>query len=118
MNRLLLTVAAVLMISTAIASPSPKGPPPKPAEDDLVCEKTADITPIMEKNGFFHLLNMTNKNDVVETVWINATSVIVTAQSKDMSCVIAMMKDVVFNSNTIAGLNEAYMKQAKKQKDI
>ena len=43
---------------------------------------------------------------------------VITAQEKEDSCVVAMMKDVVYNPNTIEGLLKAYQKTQGKQKDI
>jgi hypothetical protein len=61
---------------------------------------------------------MTNDNDVVETIWIAGTAVIITAQTGDNSCILASMKDVIYNPDTLKGLVNAYEKQTGKQKDI
>ena len=87
-------------------------------EEKSVCIKTSDLTKVMNEKNFFHLLNMENKNDVVETIWVGGTDVVITAQEKDTSCLIAMMKNVVYNPDTIEGLLKAYQNQQKKQKDI
>lgn len=87
-------------------------------EQKLVCEKTDGLTKKMNDKGFYHLLNMTNDNDVVETIWIAGTSVIITAQTGDSSCILASMKDVIYNPDTLKGLVNAYEKQTGKQKDI
>ena len=87
-------------------------------EEKLVCEKTDDVTKKMNDKGFYHLLNMTNDNDVVETIWIAGTAVIITAQTGDSSCILASMKDVIYNPDTLKGLVNAYEKQTGKQKDI
>lgn len=87
-------------------------------EEKLVCEKTDGLTKKMNDNGFYHLLNMTNDNDVIETIWIAGTAVIITAQTGDSSCILASMKDVIYNPDTLKGLVNAYEKQTGKQKDI
>jgi hypothetical protein len=87
-------------------------------EEKLVCEKTDGLVTKMNEKGFYHLLNMTNDNDVVETIWIAGTSIIITAQTGDNSCILASMKDVVYNPDTLKGLVNAYEKQTGKQKDI
>lgn len=87
-------------------------------EDKLVCTKIDEVTKIMNDKKFFHLLNMTNKNGVTETIWVGGTDIVITAQDKESSCVIAMMKDVVYDPDTLQGLVKAYEIQQKKQKDI
>lgn len=117
-----LTTTAMLLALTvsAHASPSNQKPTNKSSDDDPICGKIEEVSKMMDKNNLFSLLNMTNKNGVVETVWVNSTAVVITAQvkDKDTSCVIAIMKDVIFNPDTIGGINKVYEEQKKKQKDI
>jgi|694.fasta_scaffold105579_6 hypothetical protein len=90
-----------------------------PAKNEkLVCEKTEDVAKKMNEKGFFHLLNMTNDSKVVETIWISGTSIAITAQTDDKSCLLAMMNDVTYNPDTLQALVSAYEKQKGKQKDI
>lgn len=109
--RYLIPLFILASLSTALADNKPK-------EDKLVCTKTADLTKIMNDKSFYHLLNMNNKNDVTETIWVSGTDIVITAQEKDTSCVIAMMNGVVYNPDTLEGLVKAYEIQSKKQKDI
>ena len=88
------------------------------AQENMVCVKTSELAKIMEQKGLFSLMNMTNDNGVVETVWITGQSVMITAQNKEDSCMLAMMKDVVYNPDTLQGLVKAFESQQKKQKDI
>ena len=99
------------------ADAAPTKEEPK-TEEKLVCEKTDGLSKKMNDKGFYHLLNMTNDNDVVETIWISGTAVVITAQTGDNSCILASMKDVIYNPDTLKGLVNAYEKQTGKQKDI
>ena len=87
-------------------------------EQKIVCEKTDGLAKKMNDRGFYHLLNMTNENNVVETIWVSGTAVVITAQTDDSSCILASMKDVIYNPDTLKGLVNAYEKQIGKQKDI
>ena len=86
--------------------------------EKIVCEKTESLTKTMNGKGFYHLLNMTNDSKVVETIWISGTSIAITAQTDDSSCLLAMMNDVTYNPDTLQALVGAYEKQKGKQKDI
>ena len=85
------------------------------SQENMVCVKTSELAKIMEQKGLFSLMNMTNDNGVVETVWITGQSVMITAQNKEDSCMLAMMKDVVYNPDTLQGLVKAFESQQKKQ---
>lgn len=87
-------------------------------KDELVCVKTENLAKFMEQKGMTTLLNMTNDNGVVETVWVAGQAVVITAQNKDNSCILALMKDVIYNPNTLQDLVKVYEIQQKKQKDI
>lgn len=108
--RYLIPLFLIASLSTASATES--------KDEKLVCTKTSEVTKIMNDKNFFHLLNMENKNDVTETIWVGGTDIVITAQEKDNSCIIAMMKNVVYNPDTLQGLIKAYENQTKKQKDI
>ena len=116
MNKYIMGVLIALGASFAIAAEAPKEAPKK--EEKNVCVKTEDIQKVMNDKGYFTLLNMTNKNKVIETVWIAGTTVVITAQDDKDSCVLAMLDDVVYNPDTLQGLLKAYESQQKKQKDI
>lgn len=106
-----------LLILATLSSAS-ADTPTKEKEDKLVCAKISDVTKIMNDKQFYHLLNMNNKNGVTETIWVGGTDIVITAQDKESSCVIAMMKEVVYDPDTLQGLVKAYEIQQKKQKDI
>lgn len=91
----------------------------KAAEEKLVCVSNAELDKTMKEKGFGVLLTMTNDNNVVETVWISGQSITVTAavDKQDISCLLAVMKDVTYNPTVIEQIVEIYKKQTK-QKDI
>jgi hypothetical protein len=62
---------------------------------------------------------MTNSDNVVETLWVGGTTVIITAAvpKQDYSCLLATLSNVVYAPYTIEGIWENYKKQTK-QKDI
>lgn len=91
---------------------------PKQTEEKLVCDKKESVIKTFEENKFFSLLNMTNKEKVVETIWVNGTSIAITAASGDTVCLLAMMDNVVYNSDTITGLYKVFEQQLNKEKGI
>jgi hypothetical protein len=92
---------------------------PKTEQDKLVCVTNAELDKTMKEKGYGVLLNMTNDNGIVETVWIGGQSIMITAavEKQDTSCLLASMKDVTYNPNAIEQIYEIYKKQTK-QKDI
>ena len=91
----------------------------KAAEEKLGCVSNAELDKTMKEKGFGVLLTMTNDNNVVETVWISGQSITITAavDKQDISCLLAVMKDVTYNPTVIEQIVEIYKKQTK-QKDI
>jgi hypothetical protein len=87
--------------------------------EKLVCVTNAELDKQMKEKGYGVLLNMTNDNGVVETVWVSGQSITITAavEKQDTSCLLAVMKDVTYNPNAIEQIYEIYKKQTK-QKDI
>jgi hypothetical protein len=87
--------------------------------EKLVCVSNAELDKTMKEKGYGVLLNMTNDNGVVETVWVSGQSITITAavEKQDTSCLLAVMKDVTYNPNAIEQIYEIYKKQTK-QKDI
>ena len=71
------------------------------------------------EKGYDILLNMTNENGVVESVWAAGQSIVITAAvpNEPKSCVLANMSKVTFNPKAIEEVWETYKKQTK-QKDI
>lgn len=91
----------------------------KESPEKLVCVSNAELDKTMKEKGYGVLLNMTNDNGVVETVWVSGQSITITAavEKQDTSCLLAVMKDVTYNPNAIEQIYEIYKKQTK-QKDI
>ena len=87
-------------------------------QEQLVCDKKDNIVKVFEDNKFFPLLNMTNKEKVVETIWISGAAIAITAANGDTVCMLAMMDDVVYNSDTITGLYKVFEAQLNKEKGI
>lgn len=102
--------------SASLGAPTKKDEPK--TDNKIVCEKTESAIKMMNEKGFFHLLNMTNKDGVVENIWISGQDIVITAQTEDNTCMLAFMKDVTYNPDTLQGLVKAYEMQKGKQKDI
>lgn len=93
---------------------------PAKQEEKLVCDKKEAVIKSFGDAKFFPLLNMTNKEKVVETIWISGTSIALTASvpNDDTICLLAMMSDVVYNSDTVEGLYKVFEAQLNKEKGI
>lgn len=102
--------------SASLGAPTKKDEPV--TGEKIVCEKTESVVKLMNEKGFYHLLNMTNKDNVVENIWISGQDIVITAQTEDSTCMLAFMKDVTYNPDTLQGLVKAYEMQKGKQKDI
>lgn len=102
--------------SASLGAPTKKDEPV--TGEKIVCEKTESVVKMMNDKNFFHLLNMTNKDGVVENIWISGQDIVITAQTEDSTCMLAFMKDVTYNPDTLQGLVKAYEMQKGKQKDI
>lgn len=115
MKKLLATTLVVCFASFAMAKEQPKKTEPEP-----VCGSKAAMNMAMDKQGFYDLLDMTNKEGVVETIWIGSNrEIIITATIPDVdkSCLLASMTNVIYNSETVDALFKA-MEKATKQKEI
>ena len=88
-------------------------------KDEMICLTNAELDKMLSEKGYDILLNMTNPDSVVESVWTAGQSVIITAAvpNEKKSCLLAVMKDVTFNPKAIEEVWETYKKQTK-QKDI
>ncbi len=93
---------------------------PKPAEEKLVCDKKEAVAKTFEDKKFFSLLSMTNKEKVVETIWISGSTIAITAAAPntDTVCLLAMMDEVIYNSDTVEGLFKVFESQRNKEKGI
>ena len=96
-----------------------KEAPKKEENTDIVCVTNAELDKMMVEKGYDILLNMTNENGVVESVWTTGQSIVITAAvpNEKKSCLLANMKDVTYNPKAIEEVWETYKKQTK-QKDI
>jgi len=114
MKKLLLIASALIFSFTAFAKA------PAKQEDKLVCDKKENVIKIFGDAKFFPLLNMTNKEKVVETIWISGGNIALTATvpNEDTVCLLAMMTDVVYNSDTVEGLYKVFEAQLNKEKGI
>jgi len=114
--KYVMIILAGLFLTSAYAKERMDG---KESAEKLVCVTNAELDKQMKEKGYGVLLNMTNDNGVVETVWIGGQSIMITAavEKQDTSCLLAAMKDVTYNPNAIEQIYEIYKKQTK-QKDI
>jgi len=87
--------------------------------EKLVCVGNAELDKMMVEKGYDILLNMTNEDGVVESVWTSGQSIVITAAvpKEQTSCLLANMKNVTYNPKAIEEVWETYKKQTK-QKDI
>lgn len=87
--------------------------------EKLVCVGNAELDKMMVEKGYDILLNMTNEEGVVESVWTSGQSIVITAAvpKEQTSCLLANMKNVTYNPKAIEEVWETYKKQTK-QKDI
>jgi len=112
------------LLGCLLALPLPlshaKEAPKQQQQEKLVCDKKENIVKTFEDKKFFALLNMTNKEQVVETIWISGATIAITATvpKEDQVCLLAMMTDVVYNSDTIEGLHKVFEAQLNKEKGI
>ena len=114
MKRIIVITLSLLAVGFAHAKEAPA------KAEKLVCDKKENIVKTFEDKKFFPLLNMTNKENVVETIWISGATIAITAAvpKEDQVCLLAMMSDVVYNSDTIQGLNKVFEQQLNKEKGI
>lgn len=117
MNKYMLGILLALGVSFAIAAEAPKKEEPK--KDEMICVSNTELDKIMTEKGYDILLNMTNPEGVVESVWTAGQSIIITAAvpNEQKSCLLANMSKVTFNPKAIEEVWETYKKQTK-QRDI
>lgn len=88
-------------------------------EEKLLCVTNEEMDKIMVDKGYDILLNMTNSDGVVESIWTGGQSIVITAAvpNEPKSCLLATMTKVTYNPKAIEEVWETYKKQTK-QKDI
>jgi hypothetical protein len=116
MNKIaLLILTGFLASNFANAKETPK----TSANKQIVCLTNTELDKIMTDKGYDILLNMTNNDGVVESVWYGGKSIVITASvpNEKKSCLLATMSDVTYNPKAVEEIWETYKKQTK-QKDI
>ena len=90
-----------------------------PKKPEMTCVSNAELDKIMTEKNYDVLLQMTNSEGVVETVWAGGRFIAITAgvPNQDKSCLLAQMTNVTYNPKAIEETWETYKKQTK-QKDI
>ena len=90
-----------------------------PKKEEMTCLGNAELDKLMTDKNYDILLQMTNLEGVVETIWAGGRSIVITAgvPNQDKSCLLAQMTNVTYNPKAIEETWETYKKQTK-QKDI
>ena len=90
-----------------------------PEKMDITCVSNTELDKTMTDKGYDILLNMTNNDGVVESMWYAGKSIVITAAvpNEKKSCLLAVMNNVTYNPKAIEEVWETYKKQTK-QKDI
>lgn len=92
---------------------------PKKEEEKMICVTNEELDKIMVSKNYDILLNMTNADGVVESVWTGGQTIVITAAvpNEPKSCLLATLTKVTYNPKAIEEVWETYKKQTK-QKDI
>lgn len=93
--------------------------PKKDENEKMICLTNADLDKTMTEKGYDILLNMTNSEGIVESIWTSGQSIAITAAvpNEQKSCLLATMTKVTYNPKAIEEVWETYKKQTK-QRDI
>lgn len=119
MNKfIVLGLAMVLSSTVALATPETD---PKADTDGeaLMCGPNKTLEEAINKNGLYHLLDMTDVEsgkNIVQSLWIGGKNMIITAQvpdKNDTTCIVYRAKDVTFNPHTITDIYQALQKSQK-----
>ena len=92
---------------------------PKKEDEKMICVTNEELDKIMVSKNYDILLNMTNADGVVESIWTGGQTIVITAAvpNEKKSCLLATMTNVTYNPKAIEDIWETYKKQTK-QKDI
>lgn len=92
---------------------------PKKEDEKMICVTNEELDKIMVSKNYDILLNMTNADGVVESVWTGGQTIVITAAvpNEQKSCLLATLTKVTFNPKAIEDVWETYKKQTN-QKDI
>lgn len=96
-----------------------KGAEAPKQEEKMLCVTNEEMDKIMVDKGYDILLQMTNPDGVVESVWTGGQNIVITAAvpNEPKSCLLTTMSKVTYNPKAIEEVWETYKKQTK-QKDI
>lgn len=88
-------------------------------EEKMICVSNEELDKIMVSKNYDIMLNMTNSDGVVESIWTGGQTIVITAAvpNEKKSCLLATMTNVTYNPKAIEDIWETYKKQTK-QKDI
>jgi hypothetical protein len=92
---------------------------PKKEDEKMLCVTNEELDKIMVSKNYDILLNMTNPDGIVESVWTGGQNIVITAAvpKENKSCLLTTMTSVTYNPKAIEEVWETYKKQTK-QKDI
>ena len=112
-------IGCMLAIPLTWATAAPTKETKKEEKMDISCIDNTELDKTMTDNGYDILLNMTNNDGVVESMWYAGKSIVITASipNEKKSCLLAVMNNVTYNPKAIEEVWETYKKQTK-QKDI
>lgn len=91
----------------------------KKEDEKMLCVTNEELDKIMVSKNYDIMLNMTNSDGVVESIWTGGQTIVITAAvpNEKKSCLLATMSKVTYNPKAIEDIWETYKKQTK-QKDI
>ena len=109
MNKYAIAILISLGVSFAHAEEAKKDP--------MICVTNEELDKMLPAKGYDILLNMTNDDGVVESIWTGGQSIIITAAvpNEKKSCLLAVMKKVTFNPKAIEEVWETYKKQRSEE---
>ena len=112
-------IGCMLAIPLTWATAAPTKETKKEEKMNISCIDNTELDKTMTDNGYDILLNMTNNDGVVESMWYAGKSIVITASipNEKKSCLLAVMNNVTYNPKAIEEVWETYKKQTK-QKDI
>jgi hypothetical protein len=106
-------------VSQLLSHAAKAGEPKKEEKSEMICVSNEVLDKLMTEKNYDILLNMTNSDGVVESIWTGGQSIVITAAvpNEPKSCLLATMSKVTYNPKAIEEVWETYKKQTK-QKDI
>lgn len=87
---------------------------------EISCWPSAKFEEYINGKGYYHLLDMKDEKNTVNSIWAGGRSAVVTTQKpkvnkddKDYTCFLTGMKDVIFNPDTIEKIYKVIESQRK-----